>query len=159
MRDDDADDALGRYRARIACAQIVVLAKFCAARMDLFDVLDGPPGDGVAECLTLVDLCCCRRACRSLRAWAEEAIELRRGVTRADVDAGVHTRAPHWLVKKSSQGRIALAVGTYMLGDMDDPTQVYNVRPPTYDEDDNDEAAAWLHWETDWRPGYGPLVR
>ena len=126
--------------------------------MDILDVLDGPPGDRVAKCLTLVDLCCCRRACRSLRAWAEEAIELRGGVTRADVDAGMHTRALHWLVRKSTQRRIALAAGTYMLGDMDGPAQVYNVRPPTYDEDDDDEETAWLHRETDWRPGYGPLV-
>jgi len=121
-------------------------------------ILDGPPGDGVAEWLTLFDLCCCKRACRSMRAWADEAIELRGGVTRADVDAGVHARALHWLVSKSSQRRITLAAGTYMLGDLEDPTHVYNARPPTYDEDDSAEEMDWLNWEPEWRQGYGPLT-
>jgi len=121
-------------------------------------ILDGPPGDGVAECLTLFDLCCCKRACRSMRAWADEAIELRGGVTQADVDAGVHARALHWLVSKSSQRHITLAAGTYMLGDMEDPAHVYNVRPPTYDEDDYDEECSWANWESEWRQGYGPLT-
>jgi len=116
-------------------------------------ILDGPPGDGVAECLTLFDLCCCKRACRSVQAWSDEAIELRGGVTRADVDAGVHVRALHWLVSKSSQRRITLAAGTYMLGDMGDPTHVYNARPPLCDERFDD----WLNWESEWRQGYGPL--
>ena len=93
-----------------------------------------------------------------MRAWADEAIELRGGVTRADVDADVHARALHWLVSKSSQRRITLAAGTYMLGDLEDPTHVYNPRPPTYDEEDDAEFDNWINWESEWRKGYGPLT-
>jgi len=120
-------------------------------------ILDGPPGDGVAECLTLFDLCCCKRACRSMQAWADEAIELRGGVTRADVDAGVHARALHWLVSKSSQRRFTLAAGKYMLGDLEDPTHVYNARPSSYD-DDSDAEDEWMNWQPQWRQGHGPLI-
>lgn len=127
--------------------------------MDLSDVLEqiGPAAVAVAAHLTLLELVRCRRANRTIRAWAEDAIR-DRGVTCVDVAAGVHTRALHWLVTKSRETHITVAAGAYMLGDESNDAHVQMVKPPEPAHEDDDAYDEWLNWDPMWRAGFGPLL-
>lgn len=128
------------------------------ADQQLSDLLAlGPVGDSTADYLSLFDLFSCALVSVSIRAWATDAVVHRKAVTKSDVEAGVHARALHWLVGRSSQPHITLAAGTYVLGDMDVPGHVHAVRPPAPDDEDSEEFEDWLNWAPEWREGFGPL--
>ena len=123
--------------------------------------------------LTLTELSCLRSASTTTRAcletlWTAWTNELftnapaggssgwKCAISAAHVQSGRHVPALRWLISRPLATHIQLAPGTYLLGDMNDPSHVDKL-PPAVDWEDDESVDNYNDWCPRWKPGYGEI--